>query len=445
MGDGCPEKILNILFCVEFYYPSLGGAQEVVRQLAERFAKRGHVVTVATSRIDSREFDVHNGVSIVEFAVSGNRVRGFQGEIERYRAFLKAGQFDIVLFYAAQQWTFDAAWPVMRSIRARKALVPCGYSCLFEPAYKEYFEELPAVLRMIDSVVYHAQDYRDVQFGQSAGLMWECFIPNAAAEEEFATALDQEFRARLSIPQGAKVILTVGTMTGLKGHLELVQAFQLADFRGHESVLILNGNTPEFSGKKGDTLSLLRWLAEEYGIAYAAKHGLKMFLQHLGFEIGKASSVQDRARRINKEKESGKHVIVVDLPRDQLIQAYLQSDLFVFASNIEYSPLVLFEACAAGLPFLSVPVGNSVEIAAWTEGGEICPADHDDRGYTRVSPIVLARKIEELLQTPERLSAMGERGREACRSRFNWDSIASEYESLFEKLISQGGVDARAA
>ncbi len=445
LGDGCRGKVLKILFCVEFYYPSLGGAQEVVRQLAERFAKRGHAVTVATSRIDSRHVNVHNGVRIVHFAVSGNRVRGFRGEIDRYQEYLKAEQFDIVLFYAAQQWTFDAAWPVMQAISARKVLVPCGYSGLFEPAYKVYFEELPTILRVMDCMVYHAQDYRDVQFGQSEGLESERFIPNAAAEEEFATVLDSEFRARLSIPPGAKVVLTVGTMTGLKGHLELVQAFQLADFHGQKSVLILNGNTPEFSGIKDDTLSLLRRLAEEYGIAYAVKHGIKMFLQFLGFEIGNTSSVHDCARRINKDKNLGKQVIVVDLPRDQLIQAYLQSDLFVFASNIEYSPLVLFEACAAGLPFLSVPVGNSVEIAAWTGGGEICPADHDDRGYTRVAPMVLARKIEELLQSPERLSAMGKRGKEACLSRFNWGAITSEYESLFEKLTSQDSMDARAA
>lgn len=38
---------MKILFCVEFYYPSMGGAQEVVRQLAERMAAYGHEVCVA--------------------------------------------------------------------------------------------------------------------------------------------------------------------------------------------------------------------------------------------------------------------------------------------------------------------------------------------------------------------------------------------------------------
>jgi glycosyltransferase involved in cell wall biosynthesis len=428
---------MNILFCVEFYYPSLGGAQEVVRQLAERFAEQGHSVTVATSFITSRQSDEHNRVRIVEFNVSGNRVRGFQGESDRYQAYLANAQFDIILFYAAQQWTFDAAWPVMQLIRARKVLVPCGYSGLFEPAYKDYFEEIKTILLMMDSIIYHASDYRDVQFGRRLGLRTEIFIPNAADETEFSVALDPEFHFKLSIPESAKVLLTVGTMTGTKGHLELVQAFQLADFHEKETVLILNGNMPEFSGKKGDTLSLLGWLAKERGWFYAAKHGLKMFLQFLGFEIGKASSIYDWARRINKNKTNRKHVIVVDLPRDQLVQAYLQSDLFVFASNIEYSPLVLFEACAAGLPFLSVPAGNAEEIAIWTGGGEICSAQYDEKGYTRVAPEALAKRIEELLNKPELLAKLGNNGKDAFLSRFNWGSIHSEYNNLFVRLISQ--------
>jgi len=39
---------VNILHTVEFYSPSVGGAQEVVRQISELLVKRGHDVTVAT-------------------------------------------------------------------------------------------------------------------------------------------------------------------------------------------------------------------------------------------------------------------------------------------------------------------------------------------------------------------------------------------------------------
>jgi glycosyltransferase involved in cell wall biosynthesis len=205
---------LNILFCVEFYYPSLGGAQEVVRHLAERLARRGHSVTVATSRIETRDFDAHNGVRIVEFAISGNQVRGFQGDTGAYREFLLAGDFEVVFFYAAQQWTFDAAWPVMALIQSRKVLVPCGYSSLFEPAYGAYFAALPAILREMSAVVYHAADYRDVRFGEANGIKHAALIPNGADMDEFGVAPSPGFRCDLSIPASALLFLTVGTIPG---------------------------------------------------------------------------------------------------------------------------------------------------------------------------------------------------------------------------------------
>jgi glycosyltransferase involved in cell wall biosynthesis len=201
-------------------------------------------------------------------------------------------------------------------------------------------------------------------------------------------------------------------------------------------VLILNGNTPEFSGQKSDQLGLLLHLVREYGAFYAAKHGLKMLLNGLGFKVGKVTSIQDWMQHINRDKAPKKRIILTDLPRDRLIQAYLNADLFVFASNIEYSPLVLFEACAAGLPFLSVPVGNAAEIAEWTGGGLICPSPEDERHYTRVVPEVLARHMEALANDPELLSALGAKGRDACLRRFNWDAIASEYEAMFERLVA---------
>lgn len=428
---------MKILFCVEFYFPSLGGAQEVVRHLAERMAQRGHSVSVATSRIASRQFDKFNGVRIVEFAVAGNLVRGLHGNVDAYREFLTNSDFDVVLFYAAQQWTFDAAWPVLESIRAYKVLVPCGYSGLFQPSYSEYFAALPAILRRMAAVVYHAEDYRDVRFGKDSGVDRGVLIPNGADMDEFSVTPSRDFRRGLSISPSALLLLTVGTFTGLKGHLELAQAFYLADFRGRDAVLMLNGNTPEFSGKRSGHFALLRHLVSEYGVQYAAKHGLKMFFRALGLSVGRTASIRDWVQRINREGASNKRAIVVDLPREQLVQAYLNADLFVFASNVEYSPLVLFEACAAGLPFLSVSVGNSAEIAAWTGGGEICPASTDEGGYTRVSPEVLARRIESLVESSKLQSLLGQRGRDACRQRFNWNTIASEYEALFARLVSE--------
>jgi glycosyltransferase involved in cell wall biosynthesis len=108
----------------------------------------------------------------------------------------------------------------------------------------------------------------------------------------------------------------------------------------------------------------------------------------------------------------------------------MAADLFIFASNIEYSPLVLYEAAAAGTPFLTVPVGNSAEIARWTGAGVVCPAPKDERGYTRADPEVLAAAIAELAQDAARLRTLGETGRRRWLANFTWQVIAARYEAI---------------
>lgn len=422
---------MKILFCVEFYFPSVGGAQEVVRQIAERFHSYGHAVSIATTRIPTRTSTEHNGVDLVEFEVFGNLVYGLHGETDRYRHFLVSTDFDVIVFYAAQQWTFDAAWPVMDRITARKIFVPCGYSNLFDAAYRPYFKALPATLKKMSGIVYHAENYRDVDFGTTQGLGKGTFIPNGADIEEFSVSRDSTFRRSISVAPDEFMVLTVGTMTGLKGHLELVQSFAEADFGERRATLILNGNVPESGHPKKNRARHLLTAFRRAGAADSVRRGLNFIRSCWHNRLSSVSkTVHAWADKIHREQGEKKRVIITDLPRERLIQAYLNSDLFVFASNIEYSPLVLYEACAAGLPFLTVPVGNAAEIVTWTQGGLLCPAEVDEHGYTHVAPLLLARRMEALANDSTDLIRLGKCGYAASRMRFNWDLIAREYERL---------------
>ena len=128
----------------------------------------------------------------------------------------------------------------------------------------------------------------------------------------------------------------------------------------------------------------------------------------------------------------------VDLPRSKVVDAFFETDLFVFASKVEYSPLVLFECAAAGTPFLTVPAGNADEIARWTSGGWLCPAEVDERGYIKVSPTILAREIEKGIRAPDYLRKLGDAGRQAWLDRFTWAKIAKSYERILrgEMVVS---------
>ncbi len=420
---------MRILFCSEFYAPSIGGVQEVMRQIAERLVKKGHDVTIATAKLENRTFKELNGVKIQEFDVFGNLVSGMSGELEAYRHFLLTFDFDVLMIKAAQQWTFDATWEIIDRIKQPKVFIPCGFSGLFETRYAEYYEKIPAVLNSFDHLIFYANKYRDIDFAREKGMSHFTVLPNGASEIEFSVPADPLFRSTHSIPKSSFVFLTVGSFTGSKGHYELVSAFKKLEVPlGAHVTLILNGNIP--NTKKGVMLMQFCMLLKAYGLKYTLKHLMVLMLQKLGIKAIRRNP-QVVARIIN-ENFTDRQVLITDLPRAELIQAYMHANLFVFASNIEYSPLVLFESAAAGTPFLTVDVGNSLEILDWTEAGFSCPSYKDDKNYTHVDAAVLANAMSDLMLNNELIIQKGKAGKRNWAQNFTWEIIAGQYESILQ-------------
>ncbi len=390
---------MRILHTTEFYAPSVGGCQEVVRQLSERLAARGHEVTVATTALPSRPWQTLNGVRVVGFSVEGNQVRGLRGDVEAYRRFVLDGRFDVVMNYSAQQWHTDALLDLLPDIRAAKVLVPCGLSALDRPEYAPYFKALPARLAAYDACVYLSHSTRDALFAQRHGLNNGRLIPNGAAADEFEIAPALDARRLLGLSPDTFFILSVGSHSAHKGHAE---AAEILDASGiGDAALVVVGNRVAVGGR-GCSWDCA-WRAWSWP--------------------WRPSWRRRRLRLIN-----------TTLDRAQTLAAFRQADVFLFPSNVECSPLVLFEAAAAGLPFLASAAGNAREIADWTGGGEVMDTAFDARGMARVSIADGAARLRALRDAPARRAAMGRAGRAAWRERFTWERIAGEYEKLYLEL-----------
>jgi glycosyltransferase involved in cell wall biosynthesis len=306
------------------------------------------------------------------------------------------------------------------------------------PVYKEYFEILPSILQQFDALVYHAKDYQDYRFGKRHDLeKLAKLIPNGADEREFSVEPDPNFKKHLGILKDELILLTVGTLNGAKGHLEVARAFAKIDLKGRSAVLLLNGNQMPSQPNKSRIVyqfsRAVRFMQSNSPIR-VVKTTVRIILSLVGIKFGYFADLKKCLRKIERLKD--RNVICCNLDRKDLIQAFLAADLFVFASNIEYSPLVLYEACAAGLPFLSISVGNAHEISTWTSGGEVIPVEASQDGMVRVSSDVLASNIERLLGDPERLLEIGQAGRQSWRLRFNWGVLAMEYQQLFHRLCA---------
>jgi glycosyltransferase involved in cell wall biosynthesis len=386
---------MRILHAVEFYQPSVGGAQEVVRQVSRRLAAAGHDVTVATTALARRTDTLIDGVRIASFHVSGNAVRGIRGDVAAYQRFVAEGDWDVIMVYAAQQWTCDALADVLPRLSAAKVLVPCGFSGLHAEAYRGYFAALPEMLRRYDRLLFHSATYQDHVFAASHGLGDRCvLVPNGCGADEFDHPASG-FRERYGIPRDRPMLLTVGSHTGLKGHAETVRT--LLSPAVPDATLAIIGNVLSLRG--------CQWRCRLEAAAARIRTGGR------------------------------KSVRLLDPRRADVVAAYAAADLFLFLSNVECSPLVLYEAAAAGLPFVTADVGNAAEIAEWTGAGIVVPTRSLPNGRRQADVAAAARSVAELLESPARRETLGRLGRQRWAERFTWERIAGLYEAVYEDAI----------
>ena len=257
------------------------------------------------------------------------------------------------------------------------------------------FSQIPNYLRNYAAHILHSSVYRDAQFYRDNDIPFHV-ITNAASETEFNSPTQINFRKKYGIAENVPLLLTVGSHTGYKGHRLVIEAFREANIG--KSVLVIIGNT----------------VSNDNCLMDCKRRAWRSYL----YSMGK------------------KKVLVLDIPRDEVIAAYQAADVFVFGSNIECSPLVLFEAMASATPFIASNAGNSEEIAQWSEAGFIVQSEVNENGYVYASRTEFAQKIENVLADKNTLEKMKQKGKENWKKRFTWDFISTEYEKLYSEVIT---------
>ncbi len=423
----------------------------VMQKIAEELVSRGHEVTVATSYIPERTRFVQNGVVIQDFRIQGNRALGFSGDLKTYTDFVLNFKCDSILVKAAQQWAFDALWPVLDELKVRKIFIPCGFSGLADSRYGKYFEDMQRILFKWDHLIFYSDTYQDIEFVRNTGYNKITVLPNGACAVEFGASIDDSFSKGLSIGDADIVLLSVATLSPMKGQLELAKSFRDLDTGGRQVVLILNAKAPESIPPAQASIADKVPLVESLGKRALGGLGRLCLIARRGWRhlcsVGYASTVRKvweylvrksqptYRQRIEDciqqtHQDSSKKILLLDLTRDDLVQAYLRADLFVFTSKIECSPLVLFESVASGTPFISTRVGNAGEIAVWTRGGDILPGCVVENGITRFDQTILTNSLKEFISQPKSQSERGLVARLRWKQHFTWQQIAIHYEEI---------------
>jgi len=109
--------------------------------------------------------------------------------------------------------------------------------------------------------------------------------------------------------------------------------------------------------------------------------------------------------------------------RDQLLQIYQQSDIFLFPTEQDYMPQALAEALATGLPCIGNDVGGIRDLVRNGETGFLMSCNETPQNW--------AERIQRLIEHPAELSRLSEGAR-----RFAEQSLSvARFESLISSVV----------
>jgi glycogen synthase len=127
------------------------------------------------------------------------------------------------------------------------------------------------------------------------------------------------------------------------------------------------------------------------------------------------------------------------LPREEIIPLYTHAALFVCPSVYEPFGIINLEAMACETPVVASAVGGIKEVVLPGETGLLIPFEavsgtnfepRDSRQFVHD----LARNINQLLEDPKQLRAMGLSSRERVERFFSWKSIARRTLDFYVEL-----------
>lgn len=374
---------MRILLINSEYPPIGGGAGNASAHIAAQLEKMGHIIAVVTARFGKLPHKEQNG------GVTIYRIPGLRRRQDR------SSPLEQILFIlSASFWTVS----LVPRFKPHTALaffgVPSGVAAwLVKKIYK-----VPYVisLRGGDVPGFRPYDFRIYHrlVAPFLRIIWKdaaAVVANSQGLRQLANAFGPRFEIPI-IPNG--VDLDVYQSTERDGSFpRLLSVGRLVHQKGLDLALRALG------GLKG-----MNW---EWRIA---GDGSQMHvLQSLAKELG----IEDRVIFLGWQS------------REQLLECYLQANIFLFPSRHEGMPNAMLEAMASGLPVIASCIAGSEELVVDGKTGYLVPSEDIE---------ALQEALKKLLGDSALRKQMGLASRQHVEENYSWEYTARQYALLLEKV-----------
>lgn len=337
---------MRVFFAVPSYWPSQDGVANITGYLAEGLARRGHEVLIFTSAGNGGLQELpyseeHEGVMIERMRVYVRwplRLKGRDRESTPRVYFNRIKSFapDVLIVVCSQTWTFDWLIPYLGRIKCPKVFYSHGYSKWMDKYnYKEplrnrnilgvweqylckrYYDKIYKYIDKYDMAIYLSEQNNAVRYAEKHGLANGKILENAIEDVFFKPEMKHEYDEKE--PEEISYLF-VANYSENKNHEMLIKAYSEASIG-------------------------------------------KSRLIFAGFEENKYSDyLKSFTEKILGKSEEKKVEFNVHLAREEIIDLYRISDIFVCPSKSETWSIVAHEAAATAMPIISTDVGIYSEI-----------------------------------------------------------------------------------
>ena len=373
---------MHVVQACPWFHPYVGGVETHVATLSAELVRRGHEVTVVTSRTgrDVSEREEWEGIHIRRAKARAVWIR--TPIAPATKALLASVSPDIVhahspppltSYYAAKA-SARHSFPFVITYHC-DVEVPSFYGPLVESIYRHTLEY--STIRRSDRIIVTTATY-----AATSRAVWPfnpVVIPNAVNMRRYRPENDgRPARARHGIHEGESLVLFVGRMVAHKGIENLIEAARSV---AYAKFLIVGG---------GPEIGALRRLAARLGVT-------------------------DRVTFTGR------------VSRDDLPSYFAACDVFVLpsVSRLEAFGIVALEAMASGKSVVVSDIPGVREVI--TDGKEGLLADP-------VNPEDLALKIRTLLADDRKRREMGRAGRLTVEKAFSIESVADRVEAVYREV-----------
>ena len=364
-------KIVFHLNCLE-----QGGAERVVTNLANQFAKEGYQVIIATEWYGENEFQIDSGVKRVHVGLregdeKKHHLIQFLLRVKYLKEFLKEERPDI--------------------------LIPFARKALYRGLMAAYFMKIPVLISVRTDPAQHYIRISDkIQMRLLLPRADGCVFQTQGAREFFAPRLQDNSRIILN-PIHEKYI---GVPKPEKRTKTVVQSGRLVDFKNQpmlvRAFVQVHEKHPDYDLKiyGGDSFD-----------------GTKEILEGLIRE----NKAQDYIHLMGAS--------------DSLEKDMADAALFAFTSEWEGLPNALMEAMALGLPIVATdcPCGGPRTIMTNEEDGLLIPIKDEQ---------ALADGINRLIENPDLAERLGTEARKIA-DRANGRAVYEQWRDYIEELCER--------